>query len=788
MARLTFRDFSKYLHLSLPADEIPVNALRRARGVHRVKTLSARSRFGTERVATVPAVTLTSFLNNLYVFTGISLDLNNTSILTISGSALSFLSFPPVSNKRDYLFISNGNALYKMDQAGTFTQWGIAAPPDGFTAIQATSVTRDPTWPGGTLSAVASASDSVTETVTIDFSTFSNGTLSTDADYIQVGLNIDVPTNLASIQLSLSLGNTAFDTDVLSYTTFYNVTAADLTSSESIDSVSGLGSTDAYSTPDQEQQTQTSLQARQDTQNVIWSSPGEGYWGASTAYVDSVRSSLQSTSTGVPFGVPFTLRIAKSSFMRSGSGSYDWSDVQAIKLEITANANGPVNVMHSTLLMWGGTGMQGDYKYYVTFLNDNSGSRSNPNPNPVIVTNVLRSAVILSNLPVSADPQVTHLEIWRTVGDGSVPFFAAKIANGTTTYLDNIADCYILDPREDALTLSSTAILFTNIVPASTFGRCSALAAVIFWTNRDPDNSGNLYYSSTGFAEANEGFIRLTTTNDALQQLIVWNGTLYAFSFAHLFRVTGTNPYYSAEVYGVPGTAYPDTVAGTPYGIMYQAFDGIRLFNGVRSERVGWVQLGKLFSGENAENLTSFTGKCAAWGNNEYYISDGTQTLAYSVLEDTWRDLGLGFDCLYTDPLTGITYGGNQNGVFRLEYPNLYTDALSPIPFSLETKQIRLDVDREVMVNHIFFDANTNSQQLTITLVTDTGDIPFGVLNTAARKTITMPVGKNYNRIGIRLEGSLTAQVEIFGIEINAEVSDVMMRDKYFKSILSSID
>lgn len=43
-------------------------------------------------------------------------------------------------------------------------------------------------------------------------------------------------------------------------------------------------------------------------------------------------------------------------------------------------------------------------------------------------------------LPVSTDPQVTHLEIWRTLAGGSQFRLVARIPNGAQNFVDNIAD------------------------------------------------------------------------------------------------------------------------------------------------------------------------------------------------------------------------------------------------------------------------------------------------------------------------------------------------------------
>ncbi|MFA5234433.1 MAG: hypothetical protein WC390_08555 [Sulfurimonas sp.] len=789
MARLTFRDFSKYLYLSPPQDACPTNSLRRARGIDPIPTSSVRSRRGSSIVNTYAAKSLFVFEGTLFTFNGSYLYGFPAAAQLVTGTNLSFLSCPPTADKTDWLFISNGSSLYKMDPAAhTYSRWGITPPVDGFTAIAASASsvpislcnnhadwtdsgctgTDDTTYKiegtGSINCAVATGvTGTMTKNMTLDLSQFSASAPSSDADYISMHVYIDEPDNLEFIQIQFSLNNTSFSPDVLSYTFNFNPSSTSTTAPYSLNGLklySGLGSTDYYSTPEQEQYTQESLNTALPTwiQNKNW-------WGG-------VRSSLEN-GTLIDYDIADWqhLHVAKSSFTRSGSGAYDWSDVKSVRIKVKANSLGAVNVKFDQIEMFGGVGMQGDYKYYITYYNEDSGTDSNPNPTAVTINNILRSGVTLANLPVPTDTQITHKKIWRTVGDGSIPFLCDTIDVADTTYTDIIADCYIMDTSTNAEYLSSEAISFDNILPDHDFGYCAYLQAVTFWTNRSAIYSGNLYYSRIGYTESNEGFIRVTTSGDPLQIPIVWNGVLYVFSKAHLYQVTGANPYYSREVYGVPGTVKPATVTATPYGIMYQALDGIRLFNGVRSERMGWKQLGKLLSGEACENLTAFVGTCAAWHQDEYYISDGAQTLAYHVTNDTWRDVGVGYDCFFNDQQTGTLYAGNSTGVYKLNQTGVTADASTAFSFEIQTAQIRLDADKQVMVNMLYVDLDTQGEQLDITLIHESGETPLGPVQTTSRQTVSLPIGRNYNRLAVRLDGLINQAIEIFGIEFDADVS-----------------
>lgn len=83
----------------------------------------------------------------------------------------------------------------------------------------------------------------------------------------------------------------------------------------------------------------------------------------------------------------------------------------------------------------------GTYKYAYTYVNAD-GFESNPSPYSATVT-VVNHKINVGNLVASLDPQVTNINIYRTTGTGStgtVLFLVDTIANGVTTYVDNIAD------------------------------------------------------------------------------------------------------------------------------------------------------------------------------------------------------------------------------------------------------------------------------------------------------------------------------------------------------------
>ena len=88
----------------------------------------------------------------------------------------------------------------------------------------------------------------------------------------------------------------------------------------------------------------------------------------------------------------------------------------------------------------GSGSLTGEYQYVVSFVSK-YGFVSNAGPASTAVTASSDSQILLTDVPLSSDPQVTGRRIYRTVANGSVFLFLDEINdNITTTYTDIVAD------------------------------------------------------------------------------------------------------------------------------------------------------------------------------------------------------------------------------------------------------------------------------------------------------------------------------------------------------------
>lgn len=91
--------------------------------------------------------------------------------------------------------------------------------------------------------------------------------------------------------------------------------------------------------------------------------------------------------------------------------------------------------------------LAGGTTYFTVFRNANTGNISDLSPASITTGPITNDSVLLQNLPVSPDPQVTDVIILRTAdgNDQTTLYFVAAVPNGTTTYLDTTSATNLLD-------------------------------------------------------------------------------------------------------------------------------------------------------------------------------------------------------------------------------------------------------------------------------------------------------------------------------------------------------
>lgn len=148
---------------------------------------------------------------------------------------------------------------------------------------------------------------------------------------------------------------------------------------------------------------------------------------------------------GVPFLIPFTGGFTPNVPV-SFADSVDWvfmTDGVAAVIKynvmtgVITNWGITAPTVAPTLTVDGASLMVGTYYYNVTFEGGGLESSAGTFSLPLTVTD---TGIILSGIPVSTDPQVTTVNIYRNGGALGQWLFVASIPNGTTTYTDTTSD------------------------------------------------------------------------------------------------------------------------------------------------------------------------------------------------------------------------------------------------------------------------------------------------------------------------------------------------------------
>ena len=427
----------------------------------------------------------------------------------------------------------------------------------------------------------------------------------------------------------------------------------------------------------------------------------------------------------------------------------------------------------------GGAGAMaaGTYRYFVVFVNGNTGARSNPNLNASSIVLAANRQVSLTNIPVSADTQVTQREIYRTVANGARYFRAAVIANNTaTTLTDNTVDA----------NLSSIEIQFDNIDP-NDFGINTAWKTNdrrVWWTSSAYPYYGNAFYSPPGRPESVRGFIVVGgLQNESLVTGFTWGGANWVFSTQRLYRIFGEDePFVSLPIDSVPGLVDEGALAITPYGVAFIAYNGVYIFDGARAQLLGFDEVSPIFTKEVVENIEdtlgfelSLTSGQLCYANEQlflYNINGDFPCLVYNFRTQSWRDLGLNVLSMTKDTSSRDILASFNDNVYSLEKPLYLQDGTTPITIEWEVACGLSAVAHYGTVQRVYLDIKTRGETVTVNLVVDEAVIVLGAAITSTRQLVEFPVPSGWQArvFSVRLTGSVSARVELFGVSVDVKL------------------
>lgn len=635
VTRLRWRVFTRGWWGTGARDAQPEGTLRRAIGIAQIKTTELRSRNGSTVIANLDAHSVVRFSDRRYAGVGTELFVDGAIVVQtgLNGHKLSFVRMQPTVDAEDWLFVAGGGLAFKVSPFVVASQWGITPPPDGFTATANVPLDRvidqmesAVTWTAvgcvladeatikqqGTSAmkqtvAAASTIGTATKSITVDLDAFAGPVDSPDEDFISVWVRVDNPANVAALQLAFDVGAGNFATDYYTRDVVPSEqrTAPDQLSAQT-QGIGGYvyspnaGETVAILGPEVPGGPRRLFTVSQDG--------GLGHEVNDPAVLAELQGATTQSFIPVTLDTWTLVRLPKSTFNRVGASAATWANVVAVRLTMTTNAGGAAIAYWDDLKLHGGVGLQGTYKYKVAYLNEATGTRSNGNPTPVVVDNVNRGGVTVTRLPTSSDPQVTHTEVFRTVGNGTLMFRVAKLPTGTLTFVDEVADAAGINSNPDATLMSDIELPLDNTRPDDAW-ECAfgPFDGRMLWT-RSPRGGerGRVFFSPAGRAEAVEGFVTVSSDDEPVLVGVIFNAAAYVWTTVGVYQLQGSQ-LTPRRVFGVPGTLWPLSLAITPYGVAYLALDGPRLFDGASSKLIAPDAVALLFRNEAVEDVVFLT-------------------------------------------------------------------------------------------------------------------------------------------------------------------------------------
>lgn len=286
--------------------------------------------------------------------------------------------------------------------------------------------------------------------------------------------------------------------------------------------------------------------------------------------------------------------------------------------------------------------LNGTYQYVYTYYNSSDGAESNPSPLSTELT-VVNTKVELSNIVISADPQVDKIRIYRVGGNITAFQLVDTINNGITVFSDNIADINIEGTVLDSVDKSVPPInlQFLTEVNSMAFGA----------------DGKRLHFTPVDNFDAwpNDFWIDFPTDVTGIGETA--NGVLI-HTINRTWIITGTNPTSLAKTSldGGQGCNNHKSISRSQEGVLWTSNDGICVSVGGKVQVITKGVLGKI----NYDVVNS----CLF--DEIYYIhlTDGT-TVAYDFrTQQIFKEYDLDIQAIYA--FNDVLYGYKDAKLYEL--------------------------------------------------------------------------------------------------------------------------
>ena len=328
----------------------------------------------------------------------------------------------------------------------------------------------------------------------------------------------------------------------------------------------------------------------------------------------------------------------------------------------------------------GGAGIfDGIYSIYCVFVNRN-GYEGNASDAIATADLAVGSDIDLTDIPVNTDSDydIIYRRIYIQGGDsGGAGYYTSTIL--LKTILDNTTTSVsaIAAVEDSATTLSTdnnTAPSYDHI-----FEHYGVMWLLENQTARFAKTLSPEQWPATQS-------LNISRSGDPMQRGISWNGAGYIVTRKKVFEVIGSpgsgtllTNFFIKETNAEKGTIAPMSVVGTPYGMFYQAEDGIMVFQGNQSKIFSHEVEDFLNDRNKLDTIESLS--VAEFYDDKLVFSFASKdssvpdtTLIYDFDRKVWTSENRGYRSLSADRKTNVLYCGTAGTIDRFRNGTTYKD------------------------------------------------------------------------------------------------------------------
>lgn len=435
---------------------------------------------------------------------------------------------------------------------------------------------------------------------------------------------------------------------------------------------------------------------------------------------------------GTPFLIPSPTPLAPDSPV-SFADSVHW-----VFMTDGVGATLKYDVLTGTITEWGivaptvaptlTTGSAADmnltYYYNVTFEGAGLESSAGTFSLPITVSN---TGVILSGIPVSSDPQVTTVNIYRLGGALGQWLFVASVSNGTTTYTDTTSDASLSADLPETLRRDPPPIFLSIATHKERIWG--------FGTTTDPSLVYFSNYNEPWAFDLVDGFypVEENNFNDVAIGLCSIGSQLILFKSRSTYQVTGsTNADFQVNKLFDIGCRSRRSIC-TAYGVCWWiSKQGIYQFDGSSPTNIsdGGFQQSNIKSVIDSLSDTDFADITSFVYDRMVHFCFPTfnNTYLWDLRSQGWYPMGFALDQVYFDLESDIPIiGTNLEVSGQIDQwfagPGDFGNAITAFILSRITDSGSIETTKDY--RYIEIQAPVQNGEVTISTIVDPGTLQF---------------------------------------------------------------